>query len=162
MEKTLFISFFILLCHGIRAQVGGVVVDMETRVPIRDVTISMNTNRGVRTAWDGSFSIDGEFSSATFTRSGYLSRNMKREEIGDTVFLLPNGRTLAEVVVYAKKPGKKFNYSGMTATDRKLIANQDMAKGFNLLGFIGLAANALRDKHKMTKKQKLKQQLDNY
>ena len=82
---------------------------------------------------------------------------MRRDEIRDTVFLLPNGRSLAEVVVYAKKPGPKFNYSGMTATDRKLIANQEMAKGFNPLGFI-----PLKDKHKMSKKEKLKQQLDNY
>ncbi len=162
MEKTLFISFLTLLCHNIRAQISGVVVDIETRRPIRDVMINMNNNRGVKTSWNGSFSINDDFSSATFTRPGYLSRNMNREEIKDTVFLLPNGRTLAEVVVYAKKPGPKFNYSGMTATDRKLLANQGMAKGFNILGFIPLAINALKDKHKMSKKEKLKQQLDNY
>ena len=162
MKETFFISFFILLCHDIRAQISGIVVDIETRIPVKDVTINMNTNKGVRTKWDGSFHITDDFSSATFTRSGYLSRNMRRGEIRDTVFLLPNGRSLAEVVVYAKKPGPKFNYSGMTATDRKLIANQEMAKGFNPLGFIPLAISALKDKHKMSKKEKLKQQLDNY
>lgn len=162
MKKPFFISVFILLCNFSRAQVSGIVVDIETGTPIKDVTVSMNTNNGVKTKWDGSFSIDEDFSSATFTRSGYLSRSMNKEEIKDTVFLLPNGRSLAEVVVYAKKPVNKFNYSGMTGLDRKLIANQGMAKGFNPLGFVLLAIDALKDKHKMTKNEKLKQQLDNY
>lgn len=162
MVKMFFISAFTLLCHDTRAQVKSVVVDIETRTPIRDVTISMNTNNGVKTNWDGTFCIDKDFSSATFTRSGYLSRVMNKEEIKDTVFLLPNGRTLAEVVVYGKKPKKKFDYSGMTSTDRKLLANQGMATGFNILGFIPLAINALKDSHKMSKKEKFKQQLDNY
>lgn len=162
MRKTCLVSYFIFLLNYAHAQTKGVVVDIETRLPIRNVIISMNTNKGVTTKWDGSFSIGDDFGSATFTRSGYLSRNMKREEIKDTVFLLPNGRSLAEVVVYAKKPGKKFNYNGMTSTDMKLINNQDMAKGFNILGFIPLAISALKDKHKMSKNEKLKQQLDNY
>lgn len=163
MRKIYIILLCFFLCLEIMAQVRGVVVDIETRVPVRDVTISLNTNKSTVTKWDGSFLIDNDFGSATFTRSGYLSRTMNKEEIRDTVFLLPSGRTLAEVVVYAKKPGPKFNYSGMTATDRKLFANQGLAQGgFNLLGFAALAIDALKDKHKMTKKQKLKQQLDNY
>jgi len=55
MKETFFISFFILLCHDIRAQISGIVVDIETRIPVKDVTINMNTNKGVRTKWDGSF-----------------------------------------------------------------------------------------------------------
>lgn len=163
MRKIDIILFCLFMCPDMRAQVRGVVVDLETHVPIRDVAISLNTNNATRTKWDGSFIINNDFGSATFTRSGYLSRNMNKEEIKDTVFLLPSGRTLAEVVVYARKPGPKFDYGGMTALDRKLINNQAAAQGgFNLLGFASLALKSLKNKRKTTKQQDLKKKLDSY
>lgn len=161
MLRFITILYCILCNIEGNAQIGGVVIDMETRKPLRDVKVYMNTQKSTVTNWAGRFDTDGNFGSATFTHGNYVPRVMKREEMRDTIYLLPKMNELAEVIVYGKKPGPKFNYSGMTKTDAQLANYQ--GGGFNILGLAAMAVDALvKDKHKMTKQQKVKKILDNY
>lgn len=140
---------------------SGIVADLLTRIPQRDVQIHLNTNKTVTTPWDGSYSIsDTTFTSATVIKSGYLARNMNREEFSDTIFLLPTERLLGEVVVIGhNRSGMSFS---LNSIDAALIeGGQNM--NINLLGLLSYVVDKLGIKAKARrKKEKMKAIIDNY
>lgn len=149
--------------HTIR----GIVADMLTKTPQRDVQISLNTGHSVTTPWDGTFVIDDSlFSSATITRSGYLVRRMNREEFSDTIFLLPSERLLGEVEVWGRKPDREGLNRQISSLDAILIANgqnlsfSPLGLVFYLLNKSGLLPDS--ESKARRKKEKLKAILDNY
>jgi len=101
------LMIFLLMFSALQsamAQKRGVIVNMETGVPIRDAKIYTNTNKTFTTDWRGQYSIKDYFTSATITHQNYLSLTLNLYEMGDTIELLPRFNTLEEVVVYGSKP----------------------------------------------------------
>lgn len=110
-------SLLMLLCVQVNAQQRFVVIDMETKVPLRDVRVRWGAGREIATAWDGSCLMDttaircsAERDSAEvhihLTKPGYLERNMLLSQLTDTIELLPSFNKLTEVVVWGKKREK--------------------------------------------------------
>lgn len=88
-------------CNAV-AQWGGVVVHMETGVPVRDVVVMSNAGERVQTDYLGQFRLTKPFRSLTLTHSGFVARSMERAQMTDTIALMPKFNTLEEVVVWGK------------------------------------------------------------
>ena len=85
------------------------VADIESRRPLRNVTIQLDRRtEKVQTEWGGRFILKNDsFQTMTLTHPSYLTRVIEQKEgVPDTIFLLPSGQQLAEVVVIgqARKP----------------------------------------------------------
>lgn len=147
--------------------VKGIVADMLTRIPQREVMIYLNTNKTVTTPWDGTFCIDDSlFTSATIVRSGYVTRKMNREEFGDTIFLIPTEGLLNEVVVVGRRPDRSGLFSKINSVDAALIRNGQQ-QGFNPLGLLAYIVDKLgvlpeKGAKARRKKEKQKAIIDNY
>lgn len=83
------------------------VADIESRKPLKNVTIQLDRRtEKVQTEWGGRFVLKNDsFQSMTLTHPSYLTRVIdKKEGVPDTIFLLPSGQQLAEVVVIGHAP----------------------------------------------------------
>ena len=104
------VCFLLFLPLTIGAQIKGVVVSTETRIPVRDVVITTDKGERTVTAWDGTFQLkDTTFHQFTCGNAHYLRRTVYREELTDTLTLIPNINSLNEVVVIGHARGKAFN-----------------------------------------------------
>lgn len=86
------------------AQWSGVIVNMETGVPIRDVHIFTNYNKMVTTDYRGRYTLEEPFTSVTITHGKFLQLSLKREELRDTIALLPSADSIGEVVIWGEMP----------------------------------------------------------
>ena len=94
----------LLWTAGVSAQQQMIVVDAETKVAVRDVKIHTNNNQQTTTAWDGRFALPDSFSRINFQHPRYEQRYILKSELrSDTVWLLPKGNGLSEVVVWGER-----------------------------------------------------------
>lgn len=120
-----------------------VVVNAETRVPIRDVVVFTDDHQEIHTPWDGTFALRDGYRRVDFMHPNYQRRYMLAGEVkGDTIGLLPNFYALREVVVYGKM-GNKTNQinAHLSKIDAQLM--QKVPAGFSPLGFLALAYSKL-------------------
>lgn len=89
---------------SVRAQRTIVVLDMEVYEPVAGVKIYNEHREVYTTDKRGRVTIDRPFSSLTFTHGNYVHRTLRRNELRDTVRLLPKNVTINEVVITAKRP----------------------------------------------------------
>ena len=96
--------------HGL-AQTRCVVVDMETKTPLRDVvvTVSNITVSRITTDYKGEFVMPEDADSIIIGHTGYETRHMVRDEITDTISMMRKYMAIREVIVYGKKPEIGFN-----------------------------------------------------
>lgn len=87
----------------LHAQVKCVIADMETRVPIRNVKIFTDKGDVYVTDYTGQLKIDKPFVSANVSHVSYLERKARREEMHDTLYLLPKENTLNTLYVWGKE-----------------------------------------------------------
>lgn len=122
MHRTLVLLIMItLLADIIIAQQRYVVIDMETGVPVRNVIVRYGIGKQTCTIWDGSFVLDSVATDSTsnevvLSRSGYMPRTCRWDELTDTIELLPSFNALGEVVVYGIRRNKismSMDFSGM-------------------------------------------------
>lgn len=86
------------------AQRQLVVVNVESKVPIRDVVVSTDVGEIIHTTWDGCFTLPDSVSRVDFVHPDYEKRYVLRSELrGDTIFLIPNMNAIREVVVYGHR-----------------------------------------------------------
>ena len=143
-----------------------VVVNLESKTPVRDILVCTDDGQETRTKWDGTFSLRETFGRVDFAHPGYEKRYMLRNEIdGDTIGLLPNAFALNEVIVYGHRPD---HASGMNVKLSKVEAQmlQTPPTGFDLLGLVAWGLDKVwfsKVRHrKEMEKQKRKMILDNY
>ncbi len=86
------------------AQAQCVIVDKETRTPIRDVKVATDKGEVAVTDYQGRVRVEGACKSATISHVSYLQRRVDRQELRDTLWLLPKENRLGEVVVVGKDP----------------------------------------------------------
>lgn len=101
--KAMLLYIASICSTAMEAQSSCVIIDKETGTPIRDVKAHTDKGDEYATDYQGHLTIDQPFESATLVHGSYLSRKMKREEICDTIWLLPNAIRLDEVVVWGQK-----------------------------------------------------------
>lgn len=139
-SRTLYIICLQLLSSGLLAQRQMVVVNVESKVPIREVIVSADNGLEMRTSWDGLFEVPDSFERIDFRHPDFEHRYMLTSELlGDTIFLIPNTNALREVVIYGERRFDKRMTSMMQSTpQQKLDAVLERIKiptGFNPIGF---------------------------
>lgn len=86
------------------AQRQMVVVNVESKVPVRDVRVSADGGLEMRTTWDGLFALPDSFRRLDFHHPDFERRYVLSSELkGDTIFLIPNVNALREVVIYGER-----------------------------------------------------------
>ena len=90
----------LLVATQVHAQHGGVVVHMETGVPLRDVVVMTNTGERAKSDYRGQFQLTKPFTSLTLSHSGFVSLSLERSQMSDTLALMPQFNTLEEVTVW--------------------------------------------------------------
>lgn len=105
MKKQLFfISLLLFVTMAVSAQRKMVVVDAETKVPVRDVNVYTPEGLDTLTAWDGTFAVPDSFSRLNFRHPHFEQRYILNSELrGDTVWLLPVSNALGEVVIWGHR-----------------------------------------------------------
>ncbi len=87
-----------------KAQRRLLVVNAETKVPVRDVQVYTDNNHHTRTLWDGTCAVPDSFGRVSFRHPNYVQRYILRSELrNDTVWLLPKQHVLNEVVVWGHR-----------------------------------------------------------
>lgn len=145
MDKRLLL-YALLMASSLAAigqTVSGIVRDMETKKPIKDVEIIVNGSYAntVKTDYRGHFAIGDSVSCLTFIRYGYEKRMLTRAELTDTVEMLTGVNRVGEVVIYGKKP-----WTHMPVMDlvRKEFGNApkqpqtSIGGGFNFFSFLSV------------------------
>ena len=94
------------------AQHGGVVVHMETGVPLRDVVVMTNTGERAKSDYRGQFQLTKPFTSLTLSHSGFVPLSLERSQMSDTLALMPQFNTLEEVTVWGKGRHVEDNFRG--------------------------------------------------
>lgn len=98
------------------AQAQCVIVDKETDTPIRDVKVKTDKGQVLVTDYQGRLKVDEPFESATISHVSYLQRRVNRQELRDTLWLLPKENRLGEVVVVGKDPNNLITNVVKSAT----------------------------------------------
>lgn len=145
-RKFIFAVTFINCSYVCEAQVSGVVLDIETRLPVSSVQIYTNTNKTITTDNAGRYAIFVPFTSVTLSRSGYVKRTLNHDEMKDTVYFLPKSITLNEVVVTAAAP--KFGFDLNKVVKQAAAGASSSAHGINFDFF------SLFERHKVSSKER--------
>ena len=91
MNVRTFYYILLLLPSVVLAQRQMVVVNLESKVPVRDVKISTDGGQELRTSWDGLFELPDSFRRLDFHHPDFERRYVLSSELkGDTIFLIPN------------------------------------------------------------------------
>ena len=104
MNVRTFYYILLLLPSVVLARRQMVVVNVESKVPVRDVRISTDGGQEIRTSWDGLFALPDSFRRLDFHHPDFERRYVLSSELkGDTIFLIPNVNALREVVIYGER-----------------------------------------------------------
>ena len=136
MARTALLIIIVLLFYteNSSGKISGVIADMETHKPIKNVKIYTNNNQTFTTDYQGKFFIPKDFSSVTITHPSYLKRIMERNELNaDTTFML--GYTLNEVVIYGKSP-YRTNFKLKSYKDTEPLERPSSPSGKDFLGWL--------------------------
>ena len=139
-----------------------VVVDLETRVPIRGVNV-MSSTRTDTTNWQGLVTVPDSCRTLAFSHVNYESRILNVSEVRDTVFLITKLMSLREVVVFGKGKEddklKRLQESLRLDKTEAQLAAANPSSGGNLLQLLSLL---FKHRHKETRKERLKRILEEY
>ena len=162
MRRLLLAFMLTALFVVARGQRRLVVVDVETRVPIRGVNVVSNAHKADTTDWQGLVTVPDSCRSLSLSHVKYESRILNVSEVQDTIFLISKLMGLPEVTVLGQGKNedrlKELKKSLMLdPTDAQLIA-ADPSQGFNVLGLL----KALLKKRKESKKERFRRMLEEY
>lgn len=111
--RNLFITLFIYIaiCINAYSQHRFVVINMETKVPVRNVIVRYAKDKQTCTIWDGSFILDSisddiRSHNISLSKSGFMTMNLTATELTDTLELLPSMNALTEVIIHGYRRNK--------------------------------------------------------
>lgn len=163
--RTLYFICLLMLPSGFWAQQQMVIVNIESKVPVRDVIVNADDGREVRTSWDGLFEVPDSFQRIDFRHPDFEHRYvLKSELLGDTIFLIPNTNALREVVIYGERRfDKRMTQMLRSSPEKSLdsqLANIKIPEGFNPIAF-ALWVYDLTMRQKVEDRQRRKHALKN-
>lgn len=154
---SLRVSLFLLLACRVgllSAQCRFMVLDMEIYEPISNVTVYTERGDKFTSNERGQVVINRPFSSVTLSHKGHVPRTLRREELRDTIRLLPRDVTLNEVVITAKAPQVSHQVERSVKQETALYGNAP--SGHDFLKF--LERNKVRKKIR----EKARKAVENY
>jgi hypothetical protein len=109
MIRTAFICSLLFMLGVFRAQAQRriVVLDMDTDLPVRDVSVRANGSAATKTDVLGRANVPLTADSISFSHVLYCSERLAMAELGDTMYLLPVEHLLPEVRVTELNPSIK-------------------------------------------------------
>ena len=123
------------------AQRRMIVVNAETKVPVRDVQVFTDNGQNTQTAWDGTFALPDSFSRISFRHPQYDQRFILKSELhSDTVWLLPNQNALGEVIIWGqRRSDERMRNILKPSPQQELLAKMPKAipQGLNVLALAG-------------------------
>ncbi len=133
------LMMILLLTSAVMAQRKMVVVNVESKVPVRDVKVSADNGYAALTTWDGLFSVPDSFIRMDFVHPDFERRYILNSELkGDTIFLIPNINALREVVIYGhRRFDERMRAMFRPSEEQKLLAQlpKSIPAGFNPVAF---------------------------
>lgn len=100
----LLIVLIAFLCHEASAQRNITVLDMDTDLPVKGVSVRVDQRRSAETDHLGRVTIPVVFDSIAFSHVRYERERLAMVELSDTMYLLPIEHMLPEVKVNAASP----------------------------------------------------------
>ena len=160
------LCLFVALGVSAYAQRRLVVVDVETRVPIRGVNVmSSARHQADTTDWQGVVTVPDTCRSLSFSHVKYESRLLNVSEVKDTVFLISKLMGLPEVTVYGHGKGedqlKELRKQLKMNKIEAQLAAADPSQGVNLSGLFKWIGGKLF-KRKESKKERFQRMLEEY
>ena len=162
MQRLFLAIILAALCVAVRGQRRLIVVDVETRVPIRGVNVVSSRHRTDTTDWQGLVTVPDTCRSLSFSHVKYESRLLNLSEVKDTVFLISKLMVLPEVTVYGQDLGedklKELKKQMRINKTEAQLAAANPAGGFNILGLI----QKFVKRRKESKKERFLRMLEEY
>ena len=168
MCRPIIIMLLLLCSAGLSAQRRLKVIDVETHLPIADVSVVGRYGTYLSDSL-GRVSVPDSTLTLTFSHVGYDSRIVNLSEVRDTVFLISKLLFLNEVVVLGENKSKQPDYSGLQL---KIDPVEAQLLGANPNGGVSLSlgkvVNSILPKRwrpgykKAMRKERLKKILDDY
>ena len=129
MRKIIFI-LFLFVSFGVMAQDAEqkrkklVVADIETHVPLRNAVVI--TTKGYRdtTNYRGICYIPENFDTLTVYRASYLVEKLLPNEIRDTTYLIPSGKSVKEVTIWGKSASSRLT-EGIDNMKKRMLPNSN-------------------------------------
>lgn len=166
--QRLLLVYILVACSVVTfGQRRLVVVDVETRVPIRGVNVVSSAHRVDTTDWQGFINIPDTCRSLSFSHVKYESRILNLSEVKDTVFLISKLMGLSEVVVLGHSKGedrlKELKSHLMPSKTDMQLAAADPSGGVNVFGLLSYVGKKLfGGRKKLSKKERFKKMLEEY
>ena len=162
MQRLFLAIILAALCVAVRGQRRLIVVDVETRVPIRGVNVVSSAHRADTTDYQGLVSVPDSCRTLSLTHVKYESRILNVDEVKDTIFLISKLMGLPEVTVFGHGKGedalKELKRQLRIKKTEAQLAAADPSAGFDILGLIGKLIKRRKDK----KKEKFEKMLQDY
>ena len=164
--RLTFLLLTALFCSTVSAQKQIVVADVETRIPVGDVSVVAG---GKTTVSDSSGCVSVPENSKTLLLShvNYESMLVNLSDISDTVFIYSKSLYIKEIMVFGQKHGEDEIKAlekrlRIDKTEAELMAI-DPRSGGNLLSLIGrIIPKKWKKNSKAERKKRLKKVLDEY
>ncbi len=100
-----FLLFLMAFCEAHAQETRGkklVVIDIETKVPMRGVIVSTKNGYRDTTNWRGICHVPAAFDTLTVFKHNYIPERLIASEMKDTTALIPSGSAISEVTVWGK------------------------------------------------------------
>lgn len=109
-----------------------VVIDIETKVPMRGVIVSTKDGYRDTTNWRGICYVPAKFDTLTVFRHNYIPEHVLARELKDTTSLIPTGSSIGEVTVWGKNDinqqiKKSVGYNPLPSAKTGVIGSFDLA-----------------------------------
>lgn len=148
--------WIMLIPIGALAQIRGVIVNMETGVPLRDIVVFTDKEETTTTHWDGTFELrDTTFNQLQLGHHNYEKRVMLRHELTDTIALIPAYNALNEVEVIGHS-----RWKDKAAAFQVPMAELKMLD--QMSGKAGFSVGEMKRLRKKKRLKELKRLLENY
>ena len=127
MRKFVFILFLFVSFEAMAQNVEQprkklVIADIETRIPLRNAVVI--TTKGYRdtTNYRGICYIPENFDTLTVYRASYLVEKLLPNEIKDTTYLIPSGKSVKEVTIWGKSTSSRLT-EGIDEMKKRMLPN---------------------------------------
>ena len=127
------------------------VIDAETHLPIREVTIKTDGILRAKTDYRGRVNLTERFDSISFTHVGYDTETVSFIEVGDTMVLFPRHNVMEEVVVMGISPDLR---NAMKKSHERMM-EEPVVKGLTFDFGMMLDKRARRDRKHLKKAKQI-------
>lgn len=146
LYKIFFYLLFVTLSLEAGAQKKYVILEFETKIPVRDAEVQVDTSSSVViTNYRGECVLPDKFKKISIFSPLHEPLTLNFSQVRDTIILLPNVNRLNEIVINGERPPLKLNFDQM---NDNIHLNQVQSQGFNPIALVGSLVKVFFKPHK--------------